>query len=397
MPYGSSISRASAFSPHGHLRRFLGSCLACGAFCIAVSLVRAQSSGAPDIKLDPYSPSDRWSVTFTVLPSPAPQPYSNISDANLQAMQAIDTSYQAAVDGGSMLRDKQGEFQFTLYLNRTSVFRQEVYAYKIIENAYGSFNDLEGTVNVRLNSTDEVLGTVKVPLHCADGPPNALVVPSSDTPTTAPDQKVNMGSERDFSITLMNQMQLDAALGPATVQVSCGGCLQSVSAMPYPTGLAPGDKVQVSFKLNPNLAQAMHAAGAPNYLTLTIPVTAAEGGAQRGQQITIPIHFSPPPILTAFCVLLGTLLGGAIRAFTKNGGFNPWPWNEFILGLIYGALTWAVADFLYLGGTRVTLFTVPLDPTQLFQAALLCALAGAGPPVLKQLDNSALKSLPGGN
>jgi len=397
MPYGSSISRASAFWPRGRLRRFFGRFLACGAVCIAVSFIHAQSSAAPGIKLQTYSPSDNsWSVTFTVLPSTVPQPYSTINSLNLEAMQQTDNSYQAAIDEGSMLPSK-GVFQFVLYLNRASDFLQEVYAYKVIENSYGSFNDLQGVINVRLSSTDAVIGTVTVPLHCADGPPNALVL-SGNVPT-APVEPVNMGSEKDFSITLVNQMSLDAALGPPTVQVSCGGCLQQpVSATLSSTSLAQGDKLQVNFKLIPNLSQAMHAAGSSNYLTLKVPLTAAEGGAQRGQQITIPIVFSPPPLLLVPCVLLGILLGGAIRAFAKNGRFKPWPWNEFILGLTYAALTWGIAYVLFnSSGTEIQLVGVRLDPTQLLQAVLLCVLAGAGPAVLKQLDNSALKKLPGGN
>ena len=399
MPHGSSFSRASAFWPRGRLRSFFRRFLACPAFCIAVSFVHAQSSAAPGIRIDTYSPSDnRWSVTFTVLPSAVTQPYSTISGLSLEAMQQTDSSYEAALDVGSMLRDKQGEFQFVLYLNRASEFPQEVYAYKVIENSYGSFNDLQGAISVRLVSTGAVLGTVTVPLHCGDGPPNALVPLGGSVPGTAPDQKINMGSEADFSITLANQMSLGAALGPPTAEVSCGGCLQQpISVALYPNSLAQGDKVQVQFKLNPNLAQAMHAAGSSNYLTLTVPVTAAEGGAQRGQQITIPIYFSPPRTLLALCIVLGTLVGAAIRAFLKFCQIKQWPWNEFVLGLIYGGLTWALAYVLFSGtGAQIQLAGVHLDPTQLFQAGLLCVLAGAGPPVLKQLDNSALKGLPGG-
>jgi len=399
MPYGSNILQANATWPRKLLGRVCDRFLACGAFCIAISFVHAQSSVVPGIRIDTYSPSDnRWSVTFTVLPSALPQPYSTINGGDVEAMQQIDASYAAVLDKGSMLRDKQGEFQFVLYLNRASDFQQEVYAYKVIENSYGSFNDLQGAINVRLASTGAVLGTVTVPLHCSDGPPNALVPFGGSVPSTAPDQKINMGSEADFSITLSNHMSLGAALGTPSAEVSCGGCLrQPISVALSRASLAPGDEAEVEFKLNPNLARAMHAAGSPNYLTLTVPVTAAQGGAQRGQQITIPIHFSLPRTLLALCIVFGTLVGGAIRAFMKFCQIKQWPWNEFLLGLIYGGLTWSLAYALFSGtGAQIQLAGVHLDPTQLFQAGLLCVLAAAGPPVLKQLDNSALKGLAGG-
>lgn len=388
MPFGSARLSLRTSSSAAPLR-----ILAC-ALLAAVALAHAQS--APSITIDPYTNITGGSVNFTVAPAIGPIAFSTIPSQNLQDVDMTDPSYQAALDRSSMVMNKWNNFQFTLYLNRASQFQNQVYSYQVTENPNGSFTDLVAPVNIRL-STGDLLGHVPLPLHTAFGPAGAMV----PVPVDPPPQPVSTAIESDPSITLKNQMiGLSAILGTPSVDIDCSNdCLQTATATlsSNTNAIDPGDQVTVHFKLVPRMGQAVFAAP-HGTLKLTLPVTSSEGGNTHNQLIDVPILFHPSLWFLIPSIIVGTLLGGGIRSFLQFSQTKQWLWKEFILGLIYALVTWAVAYALFTaGGTKITLVGVSLDPTQLFQASLLCLLAGAGPAFLKHLDNSALKNLPGRN
>ena len=374
-------------------------------FMCCSSNCEGQSAGCKQglafaVALDTAFPEANKPVEFTVNERDS-IPHSAIpSTAQLINVPMNDGSYQVEFDRQSMAPVGDSA-RFTLYVNCRPHFTTAAYEYVVSEDAYDSFNDTIRNVNIRVgaNGTDavhsNVMGTAQLPLHSRYGPSPGLVDQSEQTV-----HSLTMGSgAQSFSIRLGSALdRLGATLGEPAASVTCGTCLQQV---PPPklskTQLLPGDHVDVTVTVTPNVVQAMRASAGPTSekydadLNLSIPMTASDGGFPGTQSIIVHIKFSPPWPLTVLSVFFGGLLGAFIRIFVPSAQSNR---REFILGLIYAWVSWLFAFLLFANGqTVIKLMGITFDPTQMVSAFALCVLTGGGPPLVKILQDTVMEKI----
>lgn len=388
--------------------------VACAVDCVPACSQTVASQG-PVVTLRNVHPDANSTVDFDVKPVDSVS-WASIANHTLANVNLNSGTYRAEVDRTSMKTDvATHQFGFLLFVNRPSLFQQSVFAYEVVENCTGVFNDTIRSVNLDIGvGQSKIEGNVSLPLHSPFGASNPFQSQYSNpnppysglNPSPPPPQKLRTGSQTSFSVTATSNLNfMLAQLGTATASIDCGACLQpSIPVQLSTTSLAPNGSLTVTVSPAPNLWKAMSASRHPDsnkydaILNVSIPFSAGEQGVSGVTSIaTIPIEvtFSPPWPLTALSVAAGTLLGAFLRMWLAwySDPKKTWQWREFGLGAAVALVCWVIAMFAAASGNLIIrLFGLTFDPTQVFAAFLLCLLLAGGPALLKQIE----QYLPGG-
>jgi hypothetical protein len=384
----------------------------CIASC-AFTLAQAGSDQGPPVALTSIHPDPNSTVDFDVK-SVGSVSWASIANDSLADVNLNSGTYRAVVDRSKMKPDVAShQFGFTLYVNRTPLFQQTVYAYDISERCTGVFNDTVQSVNVSIGAGQSLIaGSISLPLHSPFGASHPLLSPYSNpnppysglNPSAPAPVNLSTGSQKTFTVTATSNLNLMLAqLGDATATIDCGPCLQTpIPVQLSTTDLEPNSQLTVTVTANPNLWQAMSASRHPEtdqydaILNIAIPFTAGEQGefgATATAVIPVEVKFAPSSLLTALGVVGGTLIGAFLRMWLAWIPKKSWDWREFALGAVIAIVCWLIAAYAASGGILfIKLFGVTFNPTQTLAAFLICLIVGGGPALLKLIE----ESLPGG-
>ena len=363
------------------------------------------------LKFDSYPPTKETSVGFTVLDGGI-VPTTALTGLPLRNVETQDHKYILSVDNQSLGRDRYRRFSFDVYV-RSASRQSEVYKYTVSEDPIGPFRDAVSPVAFHVkDGAGEDVGSITLPLHSDNGSDNVALA----LPKTPP--KVRMSGSSTLDLGLTNNLDvLHVQLN--NVQISstgCQSCWLAMTAKPNQSDLAARASTSLIISLRANTVSAfantlfsLNPDVPHDKLLLSLASTSEQGGIVTPQEFEVPVRFSPPALYLIAVVFIGALVGSIARLLMpppEAGQQQPQPGQppqpappkksptqtiarEVGIAILLAVLIWIIAlvAFSYTE-TRVTVFGLSFDPSQVVPAGIIATLAAAGPTVIARIKEA---------
>jgi len=353
------------------------------------SLSMSATAQGLTLRFDPYPPTKGTSVRF-VPDSSGRVSAEALSGLPLRREHTRDEKYVLAVDTASFQRDKFHRFSFDAYVQSASEKpNRDFQKFRVIEDPVGTFPDGEADVTFHVGgSSGAGVGTIKLPIHSDDGSENvSLAIPS--TP-----QNVNFSGPSTRELGLTNTLDLPVKV--ATTQVSsilCEPCWESMSTRLQLSDLRPHKGTSLIVSLRPNTLKAigqsvmaLNPSSAHDTIKISVTSVAEQGGLVTTQEFRFPVRFAPPALYLFVIVIGGSVLGAVMHLWLAPT--VPGKRREVAVAFGIGIFVWVIALIVFSLETRVTVFGLSLDPTQLIPAAVIAFLASGGGPVVSRVKEA---------
>jgi hypothetical protein len=361
------------------------------------------------LELETKQVGQQGTIAFTrAYPEDTPSPLPNERDS-LRGY-SNDNAYEFIVDRQSITFDSWGKYTFNVYavLQEGQNRGIGILMFYITASPRGAFSDQEDTVKFHLHRGNaESVGLVSLPLHSIGT--NDLLELVIANPAV---QTVKV-SRPQLTLKLRSALP-DFPLQILDVEVTkedCPECWRG--SLTVPTDLQRGrvgrilankgqdTELVVNGSLNrwaALLTSSTHFSLSDPHdrLTLRASYAPAEGGRVRTQDFSIPVRFSPSIWDVIVALVLGWLLGVAIR---KAGGQadivpsrNQWKQWKLWTPLATTAAAVVVSEgVLYAtvsaDSRPLVLFGINVDPTQPLTIFLIALIVSGGPTVTTWFNN----------
>jgi hypothetical protein len=363
-------------------------------------------TGNLGIQLPSVQPTTTSSVSFSCrdLGSVTPDRLLLVSPRTTQSGQQL---FSVTVDTGSFTRDKGNEFQFDIYVQKVGDSGAE--RFQIYENPVGIFTDYLASIPITIKAASLLDSATlnAIPIHAEfEGPVFALGGDGKPL-------EVQLGARSSISIPATSNLNdLQAAIGEVkVVSTSCSRCWLGPITTSYDSTVQPKGSASLNLTLQPNNLYALFESAfslnpkqSHDVLAVYVTSTPGLGGLPSlPQRIEVPVRFTPSFLYLAFAVILGSLIGFAVRrlipdapssaaapaaAPPESARFPRWG-RDLLLSVATAVVVEFVGLILYNPpNTSITVFGFSLDPTQFAPTLLIAILVAGGPPVVARISQA---------
>jgi len=305
--------------------------------------------------------------------------------------QTDDQTFRLFVDVDSIQQVRFNAFTFTAYLANAREAGHGSYKFQVTGNPTGSFRDAPVRVSFHVkNATASATGTIVMPVYNATKT-DLLVADKQTEPAY-----VSVSGMTPVQIRLGNVTDtLPISVTDVIVSENCPKCwTRTSSAVNEKSALQidPGTASNISIDLFPNSIPALLQGALVvktdvphDTLSVTVTYHTVPGGADRKQTIPAQVRFGPGLIGLTLALCGGITLGLAARYLLtgKLGKNDERAVHAIFTALVFGLITEFVGILLTAyGNSKLVLFSLDIDPRQLFPAFILAMLVSGGPAVV---------------
>jgi hypothetical protein len=369
-------------------------------------------AGDLQIQIPQVQPTTASSVNFpTPVPDWGPVTQDEFVRLPAQTYQSDQRRFNVSINIESSPHDSQNRFVFDLYVQKAGESGAE--RFHVTEFPVGVFTDYLASlpINIQSASNPDTVTLNAVPIHALyEGPVFALG--GDGTP-----YEVKLGSSSQISVPLTSNLSdLQVEINQVTAaSTSCKECwLQPIPNPDHDPIVQPKGSTNLILTLQPNTLHALFASAfavnprkSHDVLAVYVTSTPGQGGIQGlPQRLEVPIRFTPSFLFLASAIILGSLIGFAIRRLipgtdSKAAGGDAAPPAEagqgrfprWVRDLLLSVATAVVVEIVGLilfsnTNTSVVVFGFSLDPSQVAPAFLIAILVAGGPPVVTKISGA---------